>query len=63
MNIIVIDILKGDIERKISDNISEYIKCFNESAKQIKPPFEIEFEGLIVSDNAILVKRFYDSEL
>ena len=60
-HITVIDILKGEIGRKIPDNINEYIKCFNECAKKIKP-FEIEFEGLTASDNAVLVKGFYDNE-
>ena len=61
-HITVIDILKGEIGRKIPDNINEYIKCFNDCAKKIKP-FEIEFEGLTASDNAVLVKGFYDNEL
>ena len=61
-HITVIDILKGEIGRKIPENINDYINCINECAKQIKP-FEIEFEGLTASDNAVLVKRFYDNEL
>ena len=61
-HITVIDILKGEIGRKIPENINDYINCINECAKQIKP-FEIEFEGLTASDNAILVKGFYDNEL
>ena len=61
-HITVIDILKGEIGRKIPENINDYINCINECAKQIKP-FEIEFEGLTASDNAVLVKGFYDNEL
>ena len=61
-HITVIDILKGEIGRNIPENINDYINCINECAKQIKP-FEIEFEGLTASDNAILVKGFYDNEL
>ena len=61
-HITVIDILKGEIGRKIPENINDYINCINECAKQIKP-FEIEFEGLTASDNALLVKGFYDNEL
>jgi 2'-5' RNA ligase len=61
-HITIIDILKGEIGRKIPENINDYINCINECAKQIKP-FEIEFEGLTASDNAVLVKGFYDNEL
>ena len=61
-HITVIDILKGEEGRKIPENINEYINCINECIKQIKP-FEIEFDGLTASDNAILVKGFYDNEL
>ena len=61
-HITVIDILKGEIGRNIPENINDYINCINECAKQIKP-FEIEFEGLTASDNAVLVKGFYDNEL
>ena len=61
-HITVIDILKGEIGRKIPENINDYIKCIKECAKEIKP-FEIEFDGLTASDNAVLVKGFYDNEL
>ena len=61
-HITVIDILKGEENRNIPENINEYIKCIRDCAKQIKP-FEIEFDGLTASDNAILVKGFYDNEL
>ena len=61
-HITVIDILKGEIGRNIPENINDYINCINECAKQIKP-FDIEFEGLIESDNAVLIKGFYDNEL
>ena len=61
-HITVIDLLKGELDRKIPDNINDYINCINECAKEIKP-FEIEFDGLTASDNAVLVKGFYDNEL
>ena len=61
-HITVIDILKGEENRNIPENINEYIKCIRDCSKQIKP-FEIEFDGLTASDNAILVKGFYDNEL
>ena len=61
-HITIIDILKGEKGRNIPENINEYKNCIFECSKQIKP-FEIEFEGLTASDNAILVKGFYDNEL
>ena len=61
-HITVIDLLKGELDRKIPDNINDYINCINECAKEIKP-FEIEFDGLTASGNAVLVKGFYDNEL
>ena len=61
-HITVIDILKGELGRNIPENINDYINCIKECTKQIKP-FEIEFDGLTASDNAILVKGFYDNEL
>ena len=61
-HITVIDILKGELGRKVPENLNEYKNCINECVKQIKP-FEIEFKGLTASDNAILVKGFYDNEL
>ena len=61
-HITVIDILKGEIGRNVPENINDYINSINECAKQIKP-FEIEFKGLTASDNAVLVKGFYDNEL
>ena len=61
-HITVIDILKGEIGRNIPQNINDYINCINEVVKQIKP-FNIEFDGITASNNAILVKGFYDNEL
>ena len=61
-HISLINILKGEIGRTVPENINEYINCINECIKQIKP-FEIEFNGLTASDNAVLVKGYYDNEL
>ena len=61
-HITVIDILKGKENREIPNNINEYIECINNCIKEIKP-FKIEFNGLTASDNAILVKGYYEYEL
>ena len=61
-HITVFDILKAETDRKIPENINEYINCIKECVKQTKP-FEMEFEGITSSDNAVLVKGFYDNEL
>ena len=61
-HITVMDILKGELGRKIPGNINEYITCINECAQNIKT-FNIEFDGLTASNNAIMVRGFYDNEL
>lgn len=61
-HITVMDILKGAQNQILPDNLDEYIKCINECVKQIKP-FNIEFNGLTASDNAILVKGYYENDL
>ena len=61
-HITIIDILKGMENRKIPNNLNEYIDCINKWVNEIKP-FKIEFNGLTASDNAIMVKGFYDYEL
>ncbi len=61
-HITVIDILRGKTGRTIPKNIDEYKACINECAKEISP-FHIMFEGLTVSDNAIMVRGYYEDEL
>ena len=61
-HITVIDILKGEENREIPNNLNEYIECINNCIKEIKP-FKIEFNGLTASDNAIMVKGYYEYEL
>ena len=61
-HITVIDILKGEENREIPTNINEYIECIKICASQIKP-FKIIFNGLTASDNAIMVKGYYEQEL
>ena len=43
-------------------NIIVYIHCIEECSKDISP-FKIEFDGLTASDNAIMVRGYYDDQL
>ena len=58
-HITVMDVLKGEEGRRIPPNITEYIRCIEECSKEISP-FKIRFDGLTASDNAILVRGYYD---
>ena len=60
--ITVMDVLKGEEGREIPTNINEYIRCIEECSKDISP-FEIKFDGLTASDNAVLVRGYYDDQL
>ena len=62
LHVTVIDILKASPDRSIPENLNEYINCIKKCASQIKP-FKIEFNGLTMSDNAIMVKGYYEYEL
>ena len=61
-HITVIDILKGTEGRTIPKNLNDYIDCIKKCASEIKP-FKIELNGLTASDNAIMVKGYYEYEL
>ena len=61
-HITVMDVLKGEEGREIPQNINEYIRCIEECSKGITP-FKIEFDGLTASDNAVLVRGYYDDQL
>ena len=61
-HITVIDILKGEENRKIPDNLKEYEECIRKCVSEIKP-FKIEFNGLTASNNAVMVKGYYEYEL
>ena len=61
-HVTVIDILKASPNRKIPENLDAYISCIKKCLKQINP-FKIEFNGLTISDNAIMVKGYYEYEL
>ena len=61
-HITVMDVLKGEEGRRIPPNITEYIRCIEECSKGISP-FKIEFDGLTASDNAIMVRGYYDDQL
>ena len=62
LHITVMDVLKGEEGRRIPPNITEYIRCIEECSKEISP-FKIRFDGLTASDNAILVRGYYDDRL
>ena len=61
-HITVMDVLKGEEGRSIPPNITEYIRCIEECSEDISP-FRIEFDGLTASDNAIMVRGYYDEQL
>ena len=61
-HITVMDILKGEEGRRIPPNIIEYIHCIEECSKDISP-FLTRFDGLTASDNAIMVRGYYDDQL
>lgn len=61
-HITVMDILKGELNRSIPENIDSYRKCIEDCVSKISP-FSIEFDGLTASNGAVMVKGFYDEEL
>ena len=61
-HITVMDILRGMPNRTIPDNVNNYIKCIKYCASEIKP-FSIEFNGVTASDNAVLIRGYYENEL
>lgn len=62
LHITVLDLLRGVPDRTIPDNIDDYTRCIRECAKKISP-FEIVFDGLTMSDNAVMIKGYYESAL
>ena len=62
LHITVMDVLRGEEGRRIPENIAQYIHCIEECCRDISP-FTIIFDGLTASDNAIMVRGFYDVEL
>lgn len=61
-HITVLDLLCGMPGRTIPDNIADYIACIKECACQISP-FGITFNGATMSDNAVLIKGYYEYAL
>ncbi|WP_026657953.1 2'-5' RNA ligase family protein [Butyrivibrio sp. AC2005] len=61
-HITVMDILRGEEGRRIPDNLDDYIRCIKKCSMEISP-FNIMFDGLTASDNAIMVKGYYDEQL
>ena len=62
LHITVMDILRGIPDRPVPDNIDDYIRCINACTGTI-PPFGIAFDGLTMSDNAVIVKGYYEPAL
>ena len=62
LHVTVMDILKGEEGRSIPQNIDDYIQCIREAGRLISP-FNIMFDGLTASDNAVMVRGYYDDEL
>jgi len=61
-HITVMDILKGEPNRSVPQNLNNYIDCVKQCVSEIRP-FKIKFKGLTASDNAIMVKGYYEYEL
>lgn len=62
LHITVMDILRGIPDRPVPDNIDDYIRCIEACAGTI-PPFRTAFDGLTMSDNAVMVKGYYEPAL
>lgn len=62
LHITVMDILRGQEGRRIPDELDQYIHCIKECSREIRP-FEITFDGLAASDNAVMVRGYYEEEL
>ena len=62
LHITVMDVLRGEEGRSIPENIAQYIDCIEACSRDISP-FAITFDGLVASDNAIMVRGFYDEAL
>lgn len=58
-HITVMDILRGAPNRTIPNNIEDYIQCIRECTDKINP-FYIKFKGITASDNALLIKGYYE---
>lgn len=61
-HITALDVLKGQRGRVIPQNIDEYVAAVRTCAEKIRP-FEISFEGVSASDNAVMICGYYDEAL
>ena len=61
-HITVMDILRGEPGRKIPERIDDYIRCVRSCAAGIRP-FQITLDGAAASDNAVMIKGYYEEEL
>lgn len=58
-HITVLDILRGEPDRKIPENIESYVSCIQKCVEKISP-FFIKFKGTTASDNCVLVCGYYE---
>lgn len=61
-HITVMDILRGMPGRTVPENIEDYIACIRECADNINP-FDFVFDGLTMSDNAVMIRGYYEYPL
>lgn len=61
-HITVMDLLKGEEGRELPAHLETYEKCISRCVGEIEP-FWINFDGLTMSDGAVMVRGFYEEEL
>lgn len=61
-HITVMDILGGKPHRQVPEELPQYIRCIRECAAQISP-FQIHFQGITASDNALMITGYYEEPL
>lgn len=61
-HVTVLDLLRGEPGRMLPPNWREYACCIRSCAREVSP-FNLGFFGLCASDNAILVRGYYESGL
>ena len=55
LHITVMDILRGEEGRTVPEDLDRYLECIQKCSEEIGP-FEIVFDGLVASDNAVMVR-------
>ncbi|KAK8840648.1 hypothetical protein M9Y10_030423 [Tritrichomonas musculus] len=61
-HITVLDILRGEPDRTVPENLNDYISCIKECANKVKP-FILEFRNITASDNCVLICGYYEEGL